>query len=261
MLSQVYWSSFLIVFLINFCFFLLAAIFKTDKVTDLSYGLSFIFLTLYLIIRQPELHAPQIIVAVLIILWGIRLAGYLFIRILKIKRDSRFNKIRNQPLEFAKFWFFQIIAVWVIMLPAITILNLEERLVLEPLMILGAVIAAAGLLIESIADWEKFNFKNKASNKNRWIQSGLWQYSRHPNYFGEITFWWGLFLIVSSTLSNWQWLTIIGPFFIAFILIFVTGIPPLEKRYQKKYADDEDYRRYREATSVLVPLPKKSKLK
>lgn len=258
MSTNPYLLTLLISFAINFGFFIFAALFKTDKVTDLSYGLSFILLTIFLLITQQVTQTPQLIIAGLVIIWGIRLITYLFIRILKIKKDSRFDKIRSKPLEFAKFWFFQALAVWVIMLPASTLLSTPQTLNVNLFTTLGMLITLLGLSIETIADWQKFSFKNQPQNKDKWIQSGIWQYSRHPNYFGEMTFWWGLFVIVIPTLNNWQWLTIAGPLFITYILLFVSGIPPLEKRYAKKYAENKDYLKYKNKTSLLLPLPKKS---
>jgi steroid 5-alpha reductase family enzyme len=251
-----YLLTLLISFAINLGFFIFAAVFKTDKLTDLSYGLSFILLTIFLLVTQQTTQTPQLIIAGLVIIWGIRLITYLFIRILKIKKDSRFDEIRNKPLEFAKFWFFQALAVWVIMLPSTTFLTSQAQPTITFLTLIGVTIALIGLNIEAIADWQKFTFKNQPQNKNKWIQSGIWQYSRHPNYFGEMTFWWGLFITVTPVLSNWQWLTIAGPIFITSILLFASGIPPLEKRYNKKYANNKEYQIYKKQTSLLIPLPK-----
>lgn len=257
MLTIPYLLTLLISFGINIFFFIFATTFKTDKLTDLSYGLSFIILALFLLITNPNIQPLQLIVALLIIVWGVRLISYLFIRILKIKKDNRFDKIRSKPLEFAKFWLFQALAVWIIMLPASTLLATEITTRFSLTSSIGILIFIIGLTIEAAADWQKFTFKIQPENKNKWIQSGIWKYSRHPNYFGEMTLWWGIFIASSPVLSHWQWLTIIGPIFITFILIFVSGIPPLEKRYQKKYADNKEYREYKNKTSLLVPLPRR----
>jgi steroid 5-alpha reductase family enzyme len=108
-----------------------------------------------------------------------------------------------------------------------------------------------------VADWQKFVFKNREKNRGLWIQSGLWNYSRHPNYFGEILLWWGIFLYVTPFIQGLYWISVIGPLFITFILLFVSGIPLLEKKYDKKYVKNEKYQKYKSSTSVLILLPKK----
>ncbi|MBN1168892.1 DUF1295 domain-containing protein, partial [Candidatus Woesebacteria bacterium] len=122
----------------------------------------------------------------------------------------------------------------------------------------GIMIWILGLIIEAVADQQKFTFKNNPKNKGRWIDTGLWKYSRHPNYFGEMFLWWGVFVFAIPFLNGLAWITILGPLYISFILIFVSGIPLLEKRYDEKYAVNEDYQNYKKATSLLIPLlPKK----
>ena len=248
--------SLIIAFGIQIFFFIFAATFKSDKVTDLSYGLSFIILSVFLLLRNNMFQILQIIITTLIVLWGLRLAGYLFIRILKIKKDARFEGMRENFVKFAGFWFFQAITVWIIMLPATFVLSSSLNLSLSVLSYIGLGIWLLGFLIETIADQQKFIFKNK--NKIGFIKTGLWRYSRYPNYFGEMTLWWGLFIMIIPYLVGLSLLTILGPIFITFILLFVSGIPLLEKRYDKKYANDKEYQNYKKSTSKLIPwFPKK----
>ncbi|MBN1263025.1 MAG: DUF1295 domain-containing protein [Candidatus Pacebacteria bacterium] len=255
---NIYFFTFLISLAINLGFFTFASLFKTDKLTDFTYGLTFISLTFFLLFRNQTFYLYQLILALMIVLWGIRLIGYLFSRILKIKKDSRFDKIREKPLDFLKFWLFQALAVWTIMLPGIHLLNQPEDRALSFLMVSGIVIWAIGLTIETAADQQKFVFKNKPENQGKWIGNGLWKYSRHPNYFGEMLCWWGIFIFSLTFIQGPAWLTIISPIFITFILLFVSGIPPLEKRYNSRYATNQKYQEYKRKTSLLIPLlPKK----
>lgn len=240
---------------INIFFFVLAYTFKTDKFTDFTYGLTFIVIALYLLFRNQPFFDYQIAVTVMVTIWGIRLVSYLLVRILRIGKDNRFDEMREDPLKFFRFWFFQGLSVWVIMLPASYLLLLNKDKNVTSYIIGGIFVWMLGLLVESVADWQKFTFKNDPKNKGKWISSGLWKYSRHPNYFGEIVLWWGIFVVAIPFLSELSWLTLIGPLYIAFILIFVSGIPPLEKRYDKKYGDDPEYQKYKENTSILIPLP------
>lgn len=244
--------SLIIAFGIQIFFFIFAATFKTDNVTDLSYGLSFIILAGFFLIKNKSFQITQILVASLVFLWGFRLAGYLLIRILKIKKDKRFDGMRENFIKFAGFWFFQALTVWIISLPVVYLLSLNQNLLLNILTYVGLILWTIGFLIETIADQQKFVFKNK--NPKKFIKSGLWKYSRYPNYFGEMLLWWGLFIMVIPYLIGLNWVTIIGPIFITFILLFVSGIPLLEKSYNKKYGNDKEYQEYKKNTSKLIPL-------
>jgi len=253
MLSNLIYSSLIVSFAIQILFFIFAAIFKTDKVTDLSYGLTFIGLAIFSLFDNGTFFRYQLISSLLITLWGLRLSGYLFIRILKIKNDKRCDGIRENFIKFAQFWFFQAIAVWIISLPNTYIQSLKIDTSINALMIVGVLIFLVGLTIETIADIQKFVFKNDPKNKGKWIQSGVWKYSRHPNYFGEMLCWWGIFVFTIPAQSELSLLSIIGPLFISFILLFVTGVPTLEKKYDQRYKDNKDYQKYKKSTSLIIP--------
>jgi len=250
---QIIFQSLFISLLIQLLFFIIAAINKTDKVTDLSYGLTFILITIFSFLGSEQEFAQQLLLA-MIAIWGIRLSVYLFIRIMKIKVDLRFNKVRNSFVQFGKFWLLQAISVWIIMLPANVFFG--QSSLLNAWSTLGMIIWLTGLTIETVADIQKFQYKNIPKNKNRWTDVGLWKYSRHPNYFGEMLCWWGVFLFCLPTFNNYQLLTIIGPMFITFLLLFVSGVPPLEKRYLSKFGDNQDFQEYLKNTNLLIPLPR-----
>jgi steroid 5-alpha reductase family enzyme len=247
-------TTLLISLSIQVFFFIFAATFKTDKLTDLSYGLTFITLTLFLLATLPSPQLIQTIAALLIIIWGLRLTSYLFIRILIIKKDHRFDTIRTNPLKFIQFWLLQGLSVWIIMLPSIIILSSTSPFSLHPVTLMGFTLWFLGFTLETVADLQKFFFKLKPQNKDQFISHGLWKYSRHPNYFGEILCWWGIFTFALPYLSSWSWATIISPLYITILLLFVTGIPPLEKRYSQKYKHNKHYQQYRSSTSLLIPL-------
>lgn len=248
-------GSLLIIFTIQILFFLGAALFKTDKVTDLSYGLTFVVLVWVFIFRYQSPTLFHILIAGMVTIWGIRLSGFLFIRIMKTQRDKRFDGVREHFLKFARFWFLQAVAIFIIMLPSILGLS-KANGTLSFVSFLGLGIWIVGILIESVADWQKFVFKNKEVNRDKWIDSGLWHFARHPNYFGEMTVWWGLYLFVLPTLGGIEYISIVGPVFITCLLLFVTGIPPLEKTYSRKYKGNMEYQQYRNSTRLLIPLPK-----
>lgn len=232
-------------------FFVFAAALKTDKVTDLTYSLTFFLLAVGLALNNPNAGAAHWILAGMVMLWAVRLGAYLLIRIMHMGRDRRFDGIRENFLPFLLFWTFQGITVWATMLPVTVALSGEIQT--GAAFLIGSALWLIGLGIETIADQQKFLFKSKSENENRWMDSGLWKYSRHPNYFGEILLWWGLFIATVPALSGWLYLTVIGPIFITCILLFFSGIPPLERRYKEKYGTNPEFQKYRKGTSMLIP--------
>lgn len=242
--------------LIQSVFFTFAYLLKTDKFTDLTYGLTFILLGAVALISSGRIEAYKLVLLGMIITWGLRLITYLFYRISKIKKDSRFDKMRNNFIKFARFWFLQGISVWIIMLPTILLLAKKSSLSFGIFSMIGVMIWGAGLIIETMADIQKFTFKSDPKNKEKWIDVGIWKYSRHPNYFGEILCWIGVFVFTLPNLSGLSYTTVISPIYITFLLLFVSGIPILEKRYDERFKNDENYQRYKKRTSLLIPLPK-----
>ncbi len=254
---EIIFTSFIISIVIQAFFFAIAATFKTDKVTDLSYGLGFILLMVYILFSNSSVGVVQSSVALLIIAWGIRLITYLFRRILVTGKDKRFDGIRENFWKFFQFWFIQAIAVWVISIPAIITVSKPSPLNISVFYFIGIFVWLTGITIESIADSQKFIFKSDPNNKDKWIESGIWKYSRHPNYFGEIICWWGIYIITLPHLEKLEHLAIAGPLFITSLLLFVSGIPPLEKKYNERYKNNPKYQDYKKRTSILVPLPNK----
>jgi steroid 5-alpha reductase family enzyme len=244
-------------FAIQLIFFVVAVSYQTDKITDLAYGLTFVILALLLLFVNVSPSIPHYLLVIMVTIWGLRLAGFLFLRILKTGKDKRFDGIREHFLKFAGFWFFQALAIWIIMLPVTFVLSSKHTFGFIYSVIAGTAIWFLGFAIEAIADFQKFKFKNKGNDG--FIHTGLWKYSRHPNYFGEILIWWGIFLFAIPYLKGIGWLSLIGPLFITYLLLKVTGIPPLEKAYNERYKNDKKYKEYKAKTSLLIPLPPRKK--
>ena len=234
-------------------FFAVAALLKTDAFTDFTYGAAFIVLVMYAAAQSQIFLYPQMILVALVVLWAVRLIAYLVVRIRKIKKDNRFDGVREDWRKFIVFWSFQAGAVWIILLPSLYFLQ-AKVFEIKLLSYLGVTVWFIGLTIESVADWQKFTFKNNPVNKGKFIATGLWKYARHPNYFGEMLVWWGIFLYVLPHVSGWGYITVIGPVFITYLLRFVTGVPPLEKRYAEKYAGNQEYAEYKKSTNLLMPV-------
>ena len=208
-----------------------------------------------LLVSEGTWRTPQLVLALMVAAWGVRLAGYLLYRIIRIGRDARFDGIRERFWSFAKFWLFQGVAVWVIMLPVTLWFAAPGDW--NPLMTMGLALWFAGLVIETVADIQKFRRKSQPGGSDRWVDTGLWRYSRHPNYFGELLCWWGIFIFVAGDLGGWSWLAALaGPATITVLLLFVTGVPTLERSAGRKWGADPAYTEYRRRTRLLVPLPR-----
>jgi steroid 5-alpha reductase family enzyme len=236
-------ENFLLILFIQALFFAVASWFKTDKVTDLSYGLTFILLAVFLYFK----YEANFYLVAMPIIWGMRLATYLFIRILQTKTDKRFDGIREKFFAFAKFWLLQAVSIFVISLPFAV--AAEKNIEMRTINYVALLLFAIGLSIETIADYQKYQFKSKYPKQL--ITSGIWRFSRHPNYFGEMLVWWSIYLFVLNSLGGWQHLAITGPLYISALLLFVTGVPTLEKQYAAKYG--EIWTAYKKKTNLLLP--------
>mmetsp|Transcript_32226 Transcript_32226/g.52074 ORF Transcript_32226/g.52074 Transcript_32226/m.52074 type:complete len:314 (-) Transcript_32226:1048-1989(-) len=237
-------------------FFFVAATLKFDKVTDFAGGTNFIVLAVLTILVNQTYFARQIVVTCLVCAWGLRLGFFLLYRIIKIGKDERFNDVRDNFLKFLGFWIYQAVWVWTVSLPS-TVLN--ASFVNPPIGgadIAGWAVFGFGLAVEAIADLQKTKFKDDPANKGKWCDYGLWKWSRHPNYFGEILCWWGIFIACTPVFENgYRYFTIIGPVFITAILLFLSGIPATESQTDKRYGKFEGYREYKRVTSPLLLLP------
>jgi len=243
-------------FAINMVMFLVAFRYKTDKLTDISYAISFVTLAGFAVASSPQFPAPKLVLFGLIAIWAARLGTFLLVRIWKKKVDHRFDGMREDFRRFAGFWALQALSVWVILLPILLALS-HTKISLTALSYIGIALWAIGVAIESIADIQKYNFSQDPANKGTWIDTGIWRYSRHPNYFGEILAWIGAYVCVLPILTTLEsWIGLISPVFITCLLLFVSGIPPLEKHADEKWGSDPEYQAYKRRTSILIPWRK-----
>jgi steroid 5-alpha reductase family enzyme len=222
--------------------------FKTDKLTDISYGLTFIVLALIMLLLHPVTQG-KLIVGFMVLAWGLRLGIFLFRRILRMKKDARFDGIREHLFKFLGFWGVQGLTVWGVMLASSLYISGSGKL--SWISIIGFSIWAAGISIESVADLQKSRFL--AKQKGGFLDTGLWRYSQHPNYFGEILCWAGMYIFVLPGLVGWHALAgLISPLFITTILLFFSGIPKADEQMQRLFGKDKAYQGYRKRTSKLV---------
>ncbi|XP_078155400.1 uncharacterized protein C594.04c-like isoform X1 [Carex rostrata] len=236
-------------------FFIITALLKIDKVTDFAGSTNFVIIAVLTLVLKGTWHFRQIVLTVLVVIWGLRLALFLLMRILQWGEDRRFDEMRESLAKLAVFWIFQAVWVWTVSLP-LTIVNASDNdPPVRPQDIIGWIIWLIGFLAEATSDQQKLWFKNNPANRGKWCNVGLWKYSRHPNYFGEILLWWGIFVASTPVLHGAEWTVIVGPVFLTFLLLFVSGIPLLEESADKRYSAVEEYRIYKSTTSPLIPLP------
>ncbi len=245
-------------------FFVFAASYKTDKLTDFTYGLTFATLALFWLLADGRpVTMFRLTAAIMVVIWAFRLVSYLTVRIFKTGSDSRYDDKRNNLLKFGQFWLLQGLAVWLITFPIVYALSRDDAPSgLSVISVIGVLIWAAGLLFEACADVQLYRFRFLKDNHGKWIDEGLWHYSRHPNYFGEIMLWWGVFIFAMPVYTSMSaWITVLGPLTITGLLLFGSGVPILEKANDKRWGKDPEYRDYKKATSVVVPLPRKQSKK
>ncbi len=243
-----------IIILIYFTsWFVLAIIVKRNDVVDIAWGLGYLVLAAYYITNY-EISGRAILITVLISIWGIRLAIFVFQRNRGKKEDFRYLNWRNTWKLFYLRSYFQIYLLQATMLlliisPFTILMSQGSQPDLNYLDLIGATVWLIGFLFEAVGDYQLSAFKKKPENKGKIIESGLWKYTRHPNYFGEVSLWWGIFIITAS--SPGFLYGILGPLTITVLILFVSGVPMLEE----KYKGNPEFEAYKKKTSKFFPLP------
>jgi steroid 5-alpha reductase family enzyme len=239
--------------------FLAALLKKDNSLADVAWGPGFILVAGVTLFGRGEFAARQILVSGLVLVWGLRLSLHVFARNKRTGEDPRYAEWRRKwgkmvvLKSYLIVFLLQGLCLLVVSLP-VMLVNSRPQKALGALDVLGVILWLAGFLAETVADLELARFKRDPLNRGKIMTEGLWKYSRHPNYFGESVMWGALFLFALST--RWGWLTVASPLLITFLLLRVSGVPPLEKRYEGR----ADFREYARRTSVFFPwAPKKSR--
>ena len=193
------------------------------------------------------------IVAIFVSIWTLRLGTFLYKRIVKSGEDKRFREIKKSLPKFLMTWTLSALWVFLTTVNAITIIVLNSQDPLGLVFLLGFILWILGFAFEAVADKQKKSFSELPKNKDKFITQGLWSISRHPNYFGEIVLWIGIAIISLPLLSGWQFLTLVSPVFVYFLLTKISGLPFLEDKAEKKWGGDKDYLEYKNNTPILVP--------
>ena len=244
-----------IAFAVQWVVFVPSFLARTEHYFDLTGSATYVTVVAVALIATGNWEPRSLIIAALIGAWAFRLGPFLFLRVRRAGRDRRFDVLKTHFPSFLMTWTLQ--GLWVLLtasagLAAITTKKPEP---VEWVAFLGIAVWLAGFAIEVVADAQKSAFKKDPANEGRFITSGLWAWSRHPNYFGEIVLWTGIAIIAIPALSGWQWLTLVSPVFVFVLLTRISGIPTLDRRAKRRWGDDPAYQQYRRRTPVLVPRP------
>ncbi|XP_070492994.1 uncharacterized protein [Chironomus tepperi] len=226
---------------------------RTEKYYDIMGSLTFISTTIINSIISKHYSKRIMLLNLLVMFWTVRLGAFLFTRIKNNNGvDSRFTEIKKNNYRFFMTWTLQGVWVFLTLLPLFITSQREKIFQFKVLDYIGFTLYICGFLCETIADYQKLKFRSDSENKEKFMKSGLWKYSRHPNYFGEILLWTSFALIAFSGSQSYG--VFISPVFVALLLIFVSGIPLLEKSADAKFGNNEEYKIYKKSTPVLVPF-------
>lgn len=245
-------------FAVNWLVFIPSSMAQTEKFYDLTGAFTYISMTLLALWMSAPNSIRAIIVAALVCIWAARLGSFLFRRISKDGHDDRFDAIKVDPVRFLITWSLQ--GLWVLLTAAcaLAIITSKSDAGLDVFFWAGLAVWVAGFSIEVIADRQKSAFRANPENKGNYINTGLWAWSRHPNYFGEITLWTGIAIMSLPILSGWQWAALISPIFVTLLLTKVSGIPLLTRKAKAKWGDDPAWQDYFNSTPALIPRPPKA---
>ena len=246
------------IFLAQWLIFIPSYIFETEHYFDLTGSLTYVSVTLLAILFTVDISLRDVLLALFVWIWAFRLGSFLFIRVKKAGSDGRFDLMKKDFWWFLMTWTIQGLWVFLTLAMALAAITSESKMAIDFFAIVGTLIWIFGFSIEVIADQQKTNFKDDPANKDKFITVGLWSWSRHPNYFGEMVLWIGIALIAFPVLIGWQLVALISPIFVIFLLTRISGVTMLESRGYKKWGDDEEYKNYIKNTSVLIPLPPKN---
>ena len=240
---------------IQWIVFIIAYLQKSERFFDLTGSLTYITLATAAVLLIPNIDRRAVLLLVVVVIWATRLGTFLFGRVLKQGKDDRFDAIKVSFTSFLFTWTLQ--GLWVTFTAAAAfaaITSANQRELGWPALV-GFLVWAFGYFFELVADSQKNAFRGNPDNKDAFISSGIWAWSRHPNYFGEIVLWLGVAIIALPVLRGWALVTLISPLWVIIQLTLISGVPMLEKKADQKWGGQEDYEAYKANTPVLIPRP------
>ena len=251
----------IISFVLHWIAFIPAYLARTEKFYDIAGTVAYLSVLatasyLTVISSNNNLQLRSIIAIILVLIWALRLGLFLFVRVLKAGEDRRFREVKQNFSKFLVWWSVSALWVFLTAANALTMIINNVSFTDDFYFYFGLSLWLIGFSFEAIADEQKRRFKSDKKNKDAFISTGLWGLSRHPNYFGEILLWIGMAVIALPTLIGWQYVTLISPIFIYFLLTRVSGVNLLEDRANQKWGGTEEYESYVKKTPVLMPFTK-----
>lgn len=246
-------------FVIQWLVFIPAYVYQTERYFDLMGSLTYISVTLLTLAVVGFDDIRTVFIGILVLIWASRLGTFLFKRVSDAGEDRRFRSMKTDPLQFFMTWTLQGLWVTVTYAAGLAAMTAAVKVDADVFFAVGVLMWFAGFAIEVIADGQKSAFRADESNRNSFIQSGLWAWSRHPNYFGEIVLWLGITVMAIPVLQGWQFLCLISPVFVVVLLTKISGVRMLEHRANKQWGEDPEYQAYKASTPVLVLRPPKAR--
>tara|TARA_B100001057_G_scaffold451353_1_gene494268 strand:+ start:1096 stop:1950 length:855 start_codon:yes stop_codon:yes gene_type:complete len=251
--SEVVMKAAWYVLIIHWIAFIPALLFKTEKFYDLTGSICYAFSAIFVYIQTYGISfSLSLFISLAVLIWTLRLGGFLLIRVLDAGEDKRFRTIKTNSTQF--FMTFNLSALWVVICSLCALTAVSNGVFeVSPIFYLGLSVFMAGFLIEVIADNQKTSFRAIPENRNSFITTGLWSVSRHPNYFGEVTLWAGIAIMSVPYLQGIQYWTLISPIFSFVLIYFVSGVRMLEARANVKWGENLDYQAYVKKTPIFFP--------
>ncbi len=239
---------------VNWLVFVPSFLGQTERYFDATGSLTYLGLLALALVATDGRDARSWMLAAMVAAWAVRLGSFLFRRIREDGSDGRFDSIKPSFVRFLMAWTLQGLWVFLTLSCALAAMTSAEKVPLGGWALLGGFLWVTGFVLEVVADNQKRAFRSDPANRDRFITSGLWAWSRHPNYVGEITLWVGVAMVAFPALSGGQYLTLISPVFVFVLLTRISGIAMVERRGLRKWGDDPEYRAYLERTPALFPL-------
>ncbi len=240
-------------FVLHWLGFIPAYLFQTEHYFDLIGSISYVATVALAFALAPSFGTRGMVVAALICVWAVRLGSFLFIRVKKAGQDRRFTQIKTKFFRFLLTWTLGGTWVFITMAAGLAAMTSQSQSPVDAFLVVGVTLWVIGFGIEVVADQQKTAFRKDPANAEKFISSGLWSISRHPNYFGEIILWIGIAVIALPVLAGWQWVTLVSPVFVSFLLLKVSGVPMLENNAESRWGNDPEFRQYKAKTPTLIP--------
>lgn len=256
MLQMLLFTSLVLLFFMTIWFLVAMAVRRND-IADILWGVGFVLVVMSASLMVDSLTFRGLLMALLVTLWGVRLSVRIYLKNRGKEEDFRYRKWRKEwgdsffLRSYLQVFILQGVLMLVVLTPVWYVIGRQQPVQANILDALGLLLWSVGFYFEVVADYQLDAFKKNPENSGKVLQTGLWRYSRHPNYFGEVVMWWGIYLMALPVTGAVY--TIIGPVVITFLIVKVSGVPLMEEHYR----DNPKYQEYKKKTSVFLPLPPK----